>query len=108
MTNENQFDRRLPPGVYVLTGCLAIVGSNSLALGPIAPEIARALGSSTPTVMLAAAGFGLGAAASALVLARQIDRFGAWRALRLAMAILAGALLLCAIATHAMWLIAGQ
>jgi predicted MFS family arabinose efflux permease len=77
---------------YVLTGCVAVIGSNSLGLGPIAPEVARSLGSTVPTVMMAAAAFGLGTAASALFLARHIDRIGARRMLQLALTLLAAAL----------------
>jgi DHA1 family inner membrane transport protein len=77
---------------YVLTGCVAVIGSNSLGLGPIAPAVASSLGSSVPTVMMAAAAFGLGTAASALFLARHIDRIGARRMLQLALGLLATAL----------------
>src|SRR5687768_13461583 len=82
----------LPRMAYVLTGCVAVIGSNSLGLGPIAPEVARSLGSTVPTVMMAAAAFGLGTAASALFLARHIDRIGARRMLQLALGLLAAAL----------------
>lgn len=77
---------------YVLTGCVAVIGSNSLGLGPIASEVASSLGSSVPTVMMAAAAFGLGTAASALFLARHIDRIGARRMLQFALTLLAAAL----------------
>jgi predicted MFS family arabinose efflux permease len=93
---------------YVLTGCVAVIGSNSLGLGPIAPEVARSLGSDVPTVMTAAAGFGLGTAASALFLARHIDRIGARRMLRFALALLAGALVLSALSPVVTVLVAAQ
>lgn len=93
---------------YVLTGCVAVIGSNSLGLGPIAPEVARSLGSSVPAVMTAAAAFGLGTAASALFLARHIDRIGARRMLQFALALLAGALVLSALSPILSVLIASQ
>lgn len=93
---------------YVLTGCVAVIGSNSLGLGPIAPEVARSLGSTVPTVMMAAAAFGLGTAASALFLARHIDRIGARRMLQFALALLATALACSAAAPIVSILIACQ
>ena len=68
---------RLPAVTYVLTFCIAVIGSNSLVLGPIAPEVARSLGTSVALVMSASAAFGLGTAASALLMARHVDRLGA-------------------------------
>jgi len=109
MTKKNQASpdkgvSRLPATVYLLTACIGVIGSNSLVLGPIAPEVARSLETSVPAVMAASSAFGLGTAASALFLARYIDRFGARRMLRLSMALLSAALLLCALApvVHAM------
>jgi MFS transporter, DHA1 family, inner membrane transport protein len=99
---------RIPPIAYVLTGCIGVVGCNSLGLGPIAPEVSASLGASVPLVMTAAAAFGLGTAASALFLAGRIDRVGVWRMLRLAMAVLAVALLLSALAPAVELLIAAQ
>src|SRR5262245_6120817 len=98
----------LPRMAYVLTGCVAVIGSNSLGLGPIAPEVALALGSNVPTVMTAAAAFGLGTAASALFLARHIDRFGARRMLQFALALLAVSLVVSAGAPIVAVLVAGQ
>lgn len=99
---------RIPPVAYVLTGCIGVIGCNSLSLGPIAPAVAESLGTDVPTVMIAASAFGLGTAASALFLARHIDRVGQWRMLRLAIAALAVALVLSAIAPDVRLLIAAQ
>ncbi|MCA1263197.1 MFS transporter, partial [Nitratireductor aquimarinus] len=85
-------DTRIPPTVFLLTGCVAVIGCNSLVLSPIAPEVSRSLGASVQGVMIASAAFGLGTAGSALFLARHIDRLGAWRMLRMAFAVLAFAL----------------
>ncbi|MFC4314339.1 MFS transporter [Steroidobacter flavus] len=99
---------RLPGMAYVLTGCVAVIGSNSLGLGPIAPAVADSLGSSVPAVMTAAAAFGLGTAASALFLARHIDRIGARRMLQFALALLAASLVVSAAAPIVTVLVVGQ
>jgi MFS transporter, DHA1 family, inner membrane transport protein len=100
--------RGVPRAAYVLTGCIGVIGSNSLVLGPIAPEVSQSLSAGVPAVMMAAAAFGLGTAASALFLARHIDRLGARRMLRLAMAVLAAAMLLSAGAPIVAALVAAQ
>lgn len=84
--------QRIPPFALVLTACIGVVGSNSLALGPIAPEVARTLGTDVPAVMTASAVFGLGTAASAIFLGRLIDRYGARRMLLAALALLVAGL----------------
>lgn len=99
---------RIPLAAYLLTACIGVIGSNSLALGPIAPEVGRDIGASVPGVMTAASAFGLGTAASALFLARHIDRIGATRMLQLAMAMLAGALAVSAAAPFLAVLVAAQ
>jgi DHA1 family inner membrane transport protein len=98
----------IPRAAYVLTGCIGVIGSNSLVLGPIAPEVAQSLGAGVPAVMMASAAFGLGTAASALFLARHVDRLGARRVLRLVMALLAASMLLSAAAPVVLALIAAQ
>jgi len=98
----------IPRAAYILTACIGVIGSNSLVLGPIAPEVSRSLGSAVPTVMMAAAAFGLGTATSALFFARYIDRFGPRRMLRLALASLAVALVLSAMAPVVAALVAAQ
>jgi MFS transporter, DHA1 family, inner membrane transport protein len=99
---------RIPPMAYLLTGCIGVIGCNSLGLGPIAPEVSASLGTSVPGVMAAASAFGLGTAASALLLANRIDRIGAWRMLRLAFAALAAVLLVSALAPTVEVLIVAQ
>src|SRR5687768_11379534 len=85
---------RLPTIVWLLTGSIAVIGSNSLLLAPIAPQVAKTFAVTAQSVMTAAAAFGLGTAASALLLARYIDQIGARRMLRAAQFMLAGALAL--------------
>ena len=114
MTNLNQSisapaDRaRIPPLAFVLTTCVGVIGSNSLALGPIAPEVARSLGADVPAVMTASAAFGLGTAASAVFLGRLIDRHGPRRMLAAALLLLAAGLAGSAFAPALPLLVAAQ
>lgn len=98
----------IPALAYLLTGCIAVIGSNSLVLGPIAPAVASSFGTSVPAVMIAAAAFGLGTSASALFLARYIDRLGARRMLQGALLLLALALVASAVAPTVVMLVAAQ
>ncbi len=93
---------------YLLTACIAAIGSNSLVLGPIAPEVARSYGASVPSVMSAAGAFGLGTAAGALALARHIDRFGARLMLQAALLVLAVGLMASALSPSVPALTAAQ
>lgn len=115
MTNINQpvsaipVDRaRIPLFAYVLTACIGVIGSNSLALGPIAPAVARSLGAGVPSVMTASAAFGLGTAVSAIFLGRFIDRFGPRRMLAAALLLLAAGLAGSAVAPSLALLVAAQ
>jgi len=98
----------IPAAAYLLTGCIAVIGSNSLVLGPIAPAVAQSFSASVPAVMTAAAAFGLGTSASALFLARYIDRIGARRILQGALLLLALALVASALAPTVTSLVAAQ
>ncbi|RUW64132.1 MFS transporter [Mesorhizobium sp. M7A.F.Ca.US.008.03.1.1] len=98
----------IPALAYLLTGCIAVIGSNSLVLGPIAPAVASSFGTSVPAVMIAAAAFGLGTSASALFLARYIDRLGARRMLQGALLLLALALVASAAAPTVILLVSAQ
>lgn len=98
----------IPASAYLLTGCIAVIGSNSLVLGPIAPAVAASFGASVPAVMTAAAAFGLGTSASALFLARYIDRIGARRMLQGALLLLALALVASALAPTVALLVTAQ
>lgn len=96
------------PVVFMLTAGIAVIGANSLLLGPIAPEVALTFGAEVRGVMAAAAAYGLGTAAGALFLARFIDRVGARRMLSLALAVLTLALAASAAAPAVAALIAAQ
>ena len=111
MTNTHQaatLPQPIPALAYLLTGCIAVIGSNSLVLGPIAPAVAASFGTSVPAVMAASAAFGLGTSASALFLARYIDGIGARRMLQGALLLLAVGLLASAVAPTVIALIAAQ
>lgn len=99
---------RIPPLAFVLTACIGVIGSNSLALGPIAPEVALSLGADVPAIMTASAAFGLGTAASAVLLGRLIDRHGPRRMLALALLLLAVGLAGSAVAPSLALLVAAQ
>lgn len=99
---------RIPRSAYVLTACVGVMGANSLVLGPIAPEVSTTFGADVTTVMMATAAFGFGAALSSLFLASRIDRFGAFRMLRLFMALLPVALLVSALAPMVAVLVVAQ
>ncbi len=87
------------PDIVLLTASVAIVGSNSLALSPIAVSVAADFAPAGPAdVMFAAALFGAGTAASALTLAAAVDRIGLSRALMLALLVLAAAMAATAVA----------
>lgn len=98
----------IPALAYLLTGCIAVIGSNSLVLGPIAPTVAASFGTSVPAVMTASAAFGLGTSASALFLARHIDRTGARRMLQAALFLFAVALAASALAPTVTVLVGAQ
>jgi len=107
--SEHQTERaRIPPFAFVLTACIGVIGSNSLALGPIAPEVAQSLGADVPSVMAASAAFGLGTAASAIFLGRLIDRYGARRMLALALLLFAAGIGASAAAPALSVLVAAQ
>lgn len=79
---------RLPP-IVLLTGAVALVGSNSLALSPIALEVGRGFGgASAQEVLVATSLFGAGTALAAVLLAPHADRIGLSRALFLALVVL--------------------
>lgn len=101
MTNADQIistSPRVPAAAYALCLCIGLIGANSLALGPIAPRVAASFSSGVPAVMSASAAFGIGTAASALLLGGLIDRFGPGRMLRFALLAFVAALAVSAAA----------
>jgi len=87
---------------------VAVIGSNSLSLGPIAPAVATDLQTSVETVMIASAGFGFGTAFGALLLARWVDFFGPVTVLRIAFTVLLVAMLACAFSPSIFVLVVSQ
>lgn len=114
MMNDKQLELQqanrpsIPTAAYILTLCVGVIGSNSLVLGPIAPEVAQTLHASIAQVMFASSAFGLGTAASALLLAHHIDRVGAYQALKLSLLVLLVGLLLSALSPSIAVLIFAQ
>ena len=85
--------------VWVLMCAIAVVGSNSLVLSPIAADVALDFaGASAPDVMLASAIYGGSTAVSALFLAPRADQIGVNSALVLALTVLDLSLLARALA----------
>ena len=98
----------LRPSVGLLLATVAVVGSNSLSLGPIAPDVAAGLSSPVNAVLTASAAYGFGTAFSAFFLARYIDRTGVRTTLVRAAALLTLSMLASAMAGTAMWLSVAQ
>ncbi len=95
--------------VWLLMLGIGIVGSNSLALSPIATDVATSFpGSSATDVMFASAIYGAATAISALALAPKADLIGLRRALILALVGLSFAMAICASAPALWVLISGQ
>lgn len=79
---------RLSP-LVLLMAAVTLVGSNSLALSPVALEIGRGFGgASAREVLVAASLFGAGTAAAAVGIAPFADRIGLSRALFLSLCVL--------------------
>lgn len=62
--------------VLPLIAAIGLIGSNALALSPIATLVAQGLGSTPGDVIVASAAYGLGTAGAALLLAPLADRTG--------------------------------
>lgn len=67
--------------ILPLIAAIGLIGSNALALSPIATLVALDLSGSAEDVIVAAAAYGLGTAGAALLLAPLADRTGPARAL---------------------------
>ncbi len=79
--------------VLVLSLAIGVVGSNSLALSPLAGSVAQSFaGKTAPDVLVASAFYGATTAASAVLLAPNVGKVGARRALLVAMTTLSLAL----------------
>lgn len=94
--------------VPVLTGSIAVIGANSLALSPIAPAISADFAVGVTTTLFASGGYGIGTALGALFLSRHIDAVGVRLCLCWSLAALAGAFLVCALSPGIAVFIASQ
>ncbi len=100
--------RRVHSSVSLLVVAVAVVGSNSLLMGPIAPGIAQDLDAPVPRVLLSSAGYGLGTGVGALLLSRWIDKLGFVQVLRIAFLTLCLAFSLSALSFSVTLLVAAQ
>lgn len=87
---------------------VAVIGSNSLVLSPILTDVAADLQASTITVAHAIAAYGGATAVSALLLGFTVDRFGARSVLLVGGLGLAVSMLVCALSSSWLMLVAGQ
>ncbi|MEM7259979.1 MAG: MFS transporter [Pseudomonadota bacterium] len=92
----------------LLLATVAIVGANSLSLGPIAPGIAADLNAPLSAVLAASAAYGIGTAASAFLLAPAIDRIGVKTCLLRSVLVLFVAFGLSTLANGSEWLTGAQ
>ena len=91
--------------VALLALAIGVIGSNSLALSPMAAAVAADFPTTRAAdVMTASALYGAGVAVSALLLAPSIDRHDTGRHLVWALAVLAAALALSSLAPSIVWL----
>ncbi|MGQ3031454.1 MAG: MFS transporter, partial [Ferrovibrionaceae bacterium] len=98
------------PFVAVLALALGIaaIGSNSLLLSPLLPQVATSLGTTPLRVSWASAAYGGATALSAFFLAPRIDGLGLRRAVMLGLAALIAATAGAALSPHWLWLVAAQ
>jgi len=82
----------------LLTLSIAAVGIQALMLSPLLTDIASGLGTGPKEIGFAAAAYGVGVAASALVAAPQLGHWQKRQAIRIAFLLLTGALIVCGLA----------
>lgn len=100
--------RKSTLAVPVLTGSIAVIGANSLALSPIAPTISAEFDVGITATMFASGGYGFGTTLGALFLSRFIDRFGVGLSLSWSLAALAVAFAICALSPGVEIFVASQ
>ena len=84
--------------LLLLTLSIAAVGIQALMLSPLLTDIAAGLGTQAKEIGFAASAYGVGVASAALIAAPQLGRWPKRAAIRIAFAVLAVSLLLCAFA----------
>lgn len=84
--------------LLLLTLSIAAVGIQALMLSPLLTDIAAGLGTGAKEIGFAASAYGVGVASAALLAAPQLGRWPKRGAIRIAFAVLAVALFLCAFA----------
>lgn len=84
--------------LLLLTLSIAAVGIQALMLSPLLTDIAAGLGTGAKEIGFAASAYGVGVASAALLAAPQLGRWPKRGAIRIAFAVLAVSLFLCAFA----------
>ena len=84
--------------LLLLTLSIAAVGIQALMLSPLLTDIAAGLGTQAKEIGFAASAYGVGVASAALLAAPQLGRWPKRAAIRIAFAVLAISLFLCAFA----------
>ncbi len=84
--------------LLLLTLSIAAVGIQALMLSPLLTDIAAGLGTQAKEIGFAASAYGVGVASAALLAAPQLGRWPKRAAIRIAFAVLAVSLFLCAFA----------
>lgn len=84
--------------LLLLTLSIAAVGIQALMLSPLLTDIAAGLGTQAKEIGFSASAYGVGVASAALLAAPQLGRWPKRGAIRIAFAVLAVALFLCAFA----------
>ncbi|MDG1373664.1 MAG: MFS transporter [Paracoccaceae bacterium] len=94
--------------IRLLMLAVAVVGTNTFVLSPIAPDVAVSFGVGPADVLVASSVYGIGTALGALFIAPQADRLGLDRALFLSLVALTLGLMISAGATHVYMLSGAQ
>lgn len=94
--------------LLLLSFSIAAVGIQALMLSPLLTDIAAGLQTGPKEIGFAAGAYGVGVALSALLAAPQLGRWPKRNAIRMAFAVLGGALLVCALAVDWRLLAMGQ
>ncbi len=94
--------------IRLLMLAVAVVGTNTFVLSPIAPDVAVSFGVGPADVLVASSVYGIGTALGALFIAPQADRLGLDRALFLSLVALTLGLTISAGATHVYMLSGAQ
>lgn len=94
--------------IRLLMLAVAVVGTNTFVLSPLAPDVAASFGVGPADVLVASSVYGVGTALGALFIAPQADRLGLDRALFLSLVALTAGLTISAVSTNVYMLSGAQ